>query len=422
MIDPVTQRRAMFLLSGIGAVSPLAIDMYLPALPQIAELLNVPMQRMESSVSTYMIGLGVGVLIGATVSDRLGRKPSVLWGLMLFALCSVGLALTNNADLFLTLRVVQAFGGGFAFVNIPAIVRDMYDEQDSARAFTMISMIALTAPLLAPAIGSLILAVASWRMIFALLAIYALVLCALIARRLPETSRPDPVGSGLGLLGQVRANVRRVMTHREAVALTICQGFVFSVLFAFVADASFAYMVHFGLSSWDFSLLFAANIATLMGFNRLNKRLLKTRRPFDIVPLGIALQMMSAGGLTIAVLLDAAALPIFVPLVMIGVGAHAMVTPNIVATFMARFTHGAGTASGVINCSQYLTAGLISLIAAAVHDGTLLTTALTMLVAAIGAFATYRLARRRRLERLALESQPESGQQSVSKPAPAPDA
>ncbi|MEO1576771.1 MAG: MFS transporter, partial [Pseudomonadota bacterium] len=123
MIDPIARRRALLVLSALGALTPLAIDMYLPALPQIADLLGVPIQRMESSVSTYMVGLAVGVLIGATVSDRLGRKPSVLWGLGLFGLCSLGIAVTPDADVFLALRVVQAFGGGFAFVNIPAIVR-----------------------------------------------------------------------------------------------------------------------------------------------------------------------------------------------------------------------------------------------------------------------------------------------------------
>ena len=405
MIDPNTGRRALTLLAGIGALTPLAIDMYLPALPQISALLDVPFQRMESSVSTYMVGLAAGVLIGATVSDRLGRKPSVLLGLALFAVCSLMLALTSHADVFLALRVAQAFGGGFAFVNIPAIVRDLYDEQDSARAFTMISMIALTAPLLAPAIGSLVLAVASWRVIFLVLMGYAMILCALIAWRLPETARPDPVGAGLSLFGQVRANVRRVLTHREAVALTVCQGFVFAVMFAFVADASFAYMVHFGLSSWHFSLLFAANIATLMGFNRLNKQLLKTRRPFEIVPYGIAIQVLSSALLVLAVWRDHVSLPVFVPLVMIGVGVHALVTPNLVATFMGRFTHGAGTASGVITGAQYLCAGAISLIAAAVHDGTLWTTSLTMLISALCALAAFGVARRRRLERLSQEAE-----------------
>ena len=394
---------ALLLLAAIGTITPLAIDLYLPALTTISALLDVPMQRIESSVSTYMIGLAIGVLIGATVSDRFGRKPSVIGGLILFAVCSVGIGMTSNPDVFLALRVVQAFGGGFAFVNIPAIVRDLYDEQDSARAFTMITLIALIAPLIAPTIGSIILTLIDWRAIFFILAAYAVMLSLLVARYLPETSPSDPARRRLGILAQVKANVRRVMTHREAVALVFCQSFVFAVMFSFVAEASFAYMVHFELSPWFFSILFGANIITLMGFNRLNKRLLVNRRPFEIVHYGIAVQVLSTMILSVLTLLDFAPLILFVPLIMLAVGAHAIITPNLTATFMARFEYGAGTASGVITGAQYLVSGLVSIAAAAVHDGTLRTTAVTMMISAVIACSGYFVARARRNERLAAE-------------------
>ncbi|MFK8015016.1 MAG: multidrug effflux MFS transporter [Gammaproteobacteria bacterium] len=396
-------RTALLLLAAIGTITPLAIDLYLPALPTISTLLDVPMQRIESSVSTYMIGLAIGVLIGATVSDRFGRKPSVTGGLILFVVCSIGVGLTTNPDVFLALRVVQAFGGGFAFVNIPAIVRDLYDEQDSARAFTMITILALIAPLIAPTIGAAIMTLVHWRAIFFFLAAYGATLCALVAIYLPETSPADPARRELGILTQVRANVRRVFSKPEAVALVFCQSFVFAVMFSFVADASFVYMVHFGLSAWHFSVLFAANIFTLMAFNRANKRLLVNRRPFEIVYLGIAVQVLSTVGLVVVTLLGFARLELFVPLMMLAVGAHAMITPNLTATFMARFEHGAGTASGVITGAQYLMAGLVSVLAAVVHDGTLRTTVLTMMISAFIGWGGFLLARTRRNERLAAE-------------------
>ncbi len=395
---------ALLLLAALGTTTPLAIDLYLPALPLIAQVFDVPMQRIESSVSTYMIGLAIGVLIGAAVSDRVGRKPSVLGGLLLFATCSIGIGLTQSADLFLALRVVQAFGGGFVFVNIPAIVRDLYDEQDSARAFTMITIIALVAPLIAPMVGSAINHFLGWRAIFFVLAAYSLVLWVLITNYLPETSPADPDRRRLSVMTQVKANVVRVFSHREAVALVFCQSFVFAVMFAFIADASFAYMIHFALSPWTFSMFFGANIFALMLFNRLNKQLLKTRRPFEIVPLGMALQFGSCVTLMIAVVLDMASLSIFVPLVMISVGAHALITPNIIATFMARFDKGAGTASGVITGAQYLVSGTLSVIAAALHDNTLITTALTMLISSSLALTGFFVARQRRAERLRREA------------------
>lgn len=389
--DPPS-RRALYLLAALGTITPLAIDAYLPALPVIADLLGASLQVMESSVSTYMVGLSVGVLVGATVSDRLGRRPSVLAGLALFALCSVALAMTPNAGLFLSLRVVQAFGGGFAFVNIPAIIRDVYEEQDSARALTMVTVIALIAPLVAPLLGATILALAGWRAIFFVLAAYAIVLALLISLHLPETSRrrgPAPRGS---VPAEIRANLTRVFRTPQAVALVVCQAAAFSVLFTFVADATFIYMAHYGLSPFVFAFLFSANIATLIAFNRANKLLLRYRSPLSIVPIASVFQVVACIGLVALVLAGATPLWLYVPLTMIAFGALGMIGPNVLARYMTHFGTGAGTASGVITCAQYLAAGLVSIASAALHDGTLLTPGATMLICALISAAALRAA------------------------------
>lgn len=405
MLDAAPLRSALLLLAAIGTVTPLAIDAYLPALPQIADYLQVELQLIESSVSTYMIGLAAGVLIGATVSDRLGRRPSVLGGLALFIVASLMIALTRDVDTFLALRVVQAFGGGFAFVNIPAIIRDVYEEQDSARALTMISVIAMIAPLIAPLLGAIILALLGWRAIFVALAVYALILTLLVRHYLPETSARRAATERAGVIHEISANVARVLRNREAVMLVLCQSAAFSVMFSFVADSAFVYMEHFGLSPTAFALLFGANIATLIGFNRLNKRLLVNRRPITIVPLGAAIQFAACIGLVGAAYTDHASLVVFVPLTMLAVGALGIYTPNTIARYMAQFGTGAGTASGVITCAQYLFAGLISLLAAALHDGTLRTTGITMLACSAGAGAALWAALRLRAQVQAAEAQ-----------------
>ena len=164
------------LLALLTAIAPLAIDMYLPAMANMASSLNSDIHHVELSVSTFLLGFALGQITGGPLSDSFGRKPIIYLGLAIFGAASLSLIWVTSLDELLILRVVQAVGGGLAVVNSTAIVRDNFDGADIARVLSMIAMIMMAAPMIAPMLGSLVLHFSQWQTIFAVLAAYSAVL------------------------------------------------------------------------------------------------------------------------------------------------------------------------------------------------------------------------------------------------------
>ena len=388
----VHKRALIPLLAGVLATGPFAVDAYLPAMTVIAGVYDVDLQLMESSISTYLLGLAAGFLLGAPVSDRLGRRPTIAIGLTAYAISSALIAVSPGASAFLALRVVQAIGGGFAVVNSNAIVRDLYDERESAQAFTTLGLVVIIAPLIAPAVGSLLLQAFGWQSIFFAQSLFALTLIALVAGRLPETGAArNRLAERPGVFREIAQNLRRVFGNVCAMSVALALSMSFACMFVFISDASFAYMDYFGVSPNAFAALFAANMVTLVVFNRVNRRLLRSLRPVAILRVGVLLQLAASTALCVYVLATEPALPAVVALVMLAVGSLGMIGPNALATYMAQFSSGSGTASGVIGSAQFATGSLAGVVAAALSDGTLLSMGATMcaccLVASLALFA-----------------------------------
>ena len=159
------------LLAIIVALSPFAIDTYLPAIPAMAEFFTVDIHLIELSIPIYLIGFAFGQIIGGPISDNHGRKWIGIIGLSLFFLSSFAIIYVETVQQLWIFRFIQAFGGGFGLVICAAVVRDLYDGKDAAKIFTLISLIMMIAPLIAPSIGAILLQYYSWKAIFVLLAI-----------------------------------------------------------------------------------------------------------------------------------------------------------------------------------------------------------------------------------------------------------
>src|SRR5690554_3926134 len=136
----------LLLLAAIAALPPLAIDMYLPAMPGIADDLAAPIATIQTSLSIFLVGFGSGMLVFGPLSDRYGRRPLALFGLCGFALASLALGLSGSAGTFLLLRLLQGFLGSAASVTVPAMIRDCYGA-NTAKGMSSMTMIMLLAPL-----------------------------------------------------------------------------------------------------------------------------------------------------------------------------------------------------------------------------------------------------------------------------------
>lgn len=368
--------RLILLLALIFALSPLAIDMYLPTIPAIAAELGVPAQDIAVTVSLYMLGLSFGQFFGGPISDYVGRRPTLFFGLALFAVASLVIASTETLSVFWAARFFQALGGGFASVVVPAIIRDHTEGQDTAKLFSQIMLITIIAPALAPSIGTLLYSLSGWKLVFLVLAAYALTVCflaSIIIKKRGTDSRPPLVDSLL-------TRYKFVLTNRTAMAYLVAQSLGFSVMITFVANAALVYIDLYGQSETVFSMLFAGNIVTLAIANRINNRLLNTVPAEQILPRAMLLLFVFCTGL---LLVTAFSPPLWVvvPLVMLAVGALGGIMGNSQACTLQFFPQHSGIASALMGSAQYLIGGLISGLSTQFHSDYMWPMTLTMFLA-----------------------------------------
>lgn len=146
----------VFLMGALTAFDPLSIDMYLSSFPSIQKDLNTTYMSVELSLSGFFIGMAIGQLVYGPLSDRYGRKRPLIFGMLLFALASIGCALSTNINMLIVSRVLQAFGGCAGMVITRAIVRDFFDRTRSAHFFSSLMLVMGVAPILAPLLGGFI--------------------------------------------------------------------------------------------------------------------------------------------------------------------------------------------------------------------------------------------------------------------------
>ncbi|MCE8027947.1 multidrug effflux MFS transporter [Billgrantia desiderata] len=376
----LTPGRVSLLVAINTALAPFAIDAYLPAMGVLAASIGASIHHTELSISVFMAGFAIGQLLFGPVSDRLGRKPVLLSGLVVFLLASLMLATVGTLTELLAWRFVQALGGGACVVNSAAIVRDCFSGKQAASVISTMAMIMMLAPLVAPLFGSALLYLSGWRVIFVFLAGYAAFLLWLMSTQLPETRDPNqPVAS----FPQVLRNYVSVVRHREGLGYIFAVSASFGGLFAFVTASPFVYMEHFGLSPAVYPFVLGANVIFIALSNRLNIHLLKSRTPLQNLYLGLAIQLVAAGSLVTTVLTGMASLPMVVALVMLYSGMIGLISPNAMALLLDHFGHMSATATALMGAAKFGSAALAGVMVGAFEIESLWPMVLTMLVASL---------------------------------------
>ena len=264
---PLSRGQMAALLAMLMTIMPFSIDAYLPALLDIAAGLNADIHQVEKSLSSFMLGVAAGQLIGGSLSDIKGRRNIALGGLSVYVLASAALVFVQTADQLLVWRMVQALGAGMSAVVAGAVVRDNYQGREAAKMFALIGIIVMTAPLIAPLFGSLLHSVAGWRSIFAFLFAYAALVVFLLYRFLPQFKAAEPITKTQLL--HIGTRYRNVFRNRSALGFLFYQAASFSSMIVFLSESPFVYMKLYGLSQHQYAFAFACNIITMMSFNRL---------------------------------------------------------------------------------------------------------------------------------------------------------
>ena len=260
--SPALPRSLPLMLAALCATGPLGIDMYLPSIPDMALSLHTSEGRIQLSLMTFFIGLMLGQLVYGPLSDKLGRKPLIAAGLLVFVLGSIGCAMTQTVEQLYVLRLVQGLGGSIGMVIAFAIVKDVFSGHDFGKMVSIILAVLGIAPIAAPLMGSALQAMASWHSIFWAQALYGIVLAAVLMRWLPETRRREDRAQVQ--LSRTLDNYVHILKDVRflpfALALCVAQaGF-----FAYIAGSASVFISEFHLSPTQYSLLFAVNALGLV--------------------------------------------------------------------------------------------------------------------------------------------------------------
>ncbi|WP_308364181.1 MULTISPECIES: multidrug effflux MFS transporter [unclassified Microbulbifer] len=245
------------ILGLLSCVGPFAIDMYLPAMPAMAEDFGVPVAASQLTLMSFFIAFGVCQLFYGPASDMFGRKPPLYFGLALFGITSVACAFAPSIEWLIALRFAQGVGAA-SVMSIPrAIIRDRYTGTEATRLMTTVMLVISISPMLAPLVGSALMAPFGWPAVFIAVAVATAVSLVLTATVLPETLKPtDRVPFQFGAMMRAFATLFRDPGY---MGLTLIGGMGMASFFAFLATASFLYTGHYGLTPTQFSLAFALN-------------------------------------------------------------------------------------------------------------------------------------------------------------------
>lgn len=381
--------RSALVLGLLCATGPLAIDMYLPALPRIAESLNGTMAGAQLTITAYFIAYGLAQMVYGPMADMVGRKPPLIAGLALFLAGSIGCALAPDMNWLVAARVVQALGGAAAMVIPRAIIRDMHTGPQATRLMALVMLIISVSPMLAPLAGSGIIALAGWRAIFATLAAAAGASILITLLLQPETLAPEhrvPVR-----LAALLGGIRTLLRDPVFMGLTFVGGFGMASFFIFLASASFVYTGHYGLTPAGFSLAFAANAAGFFSASQLAASLGEKFGPDRVVNWAVSGFLAATVALVALVWGGFDQFALLVAMLILANACLGLVIPT--AMVMALDDHGdiAGLASSLGGMLQMLSGGVMAMLAGPFFDGTPLPMVAAIAVAAVLAFGAMRI-------------------------------
>jgi len=370
--------RLVLILGSIAAFGPLSIDMYLPGFPSITRDLHTDFAHVQHTLPAFFIGLCVGHLFYGPLADRYGRLAPLRAGLVIYVLASVGCALARNIETLIVLRFVQALGACAGMVIVVAIVRDLYDLQNSARMFSRLMLVMGLAPILAPFAGTYVVEWFGWRAIFWFLAAFGIACLVAVTAYLRETHtagaatsiRPVAV---LRSYGGLFAD-RRFLGYALSVAMAN------AALFVYLTGSPFVLMEFFGLSPRAYSLLFGVNAIGLVLGAQLNDRLLVRHRLETVLTRANIIAIVISALLFLCTVTLLGGVTAVAVLLFGMVASRSFIRPNAMAAALESQADRAGTASALIGSLQFGFGTVGGALLGILHDGTARPLALVLLL------------------------------------------
>ena len=375
------------LITALVSFGPLSTDLYLPSLPLLTRALGADPGTGQLTLSVFMVGFAVGMLVYGPLSDRFGRRPMILAGTALFLVASIACALAPTIEALIAARFVQALGACCGPVLGRAVVRDVYGPKRSAKVLAYVGFAMAVAPAIGPIIGGQLTELFGWRMNFWALTGFGVVMLACLWARLDETnSHRDPDATRLGRLA---ANYAMLMRHRAYLGYVLATALIFGGIFSFISGSSFVLVDGLGVSPATYGFCFAVIVVGFMLGSLLAGQLTLRLGIDRMIRIGTAVAALGglamslcalAGVFTIAAVIG----PFFV--FMVGAG---ITLPNGLAGAIGPFPTLAGTASALLGFIQMSMAAATGIVVGQLTTETGVPMALAVCVSAVGSAAAF---------------------------------
>jgi DHA1 family bicyclomycin/chloramphenicol resistance-like MFS transporter len=358
--------RLILLLGALAACGPISIDMYLPSLPAITLAFHVTAGVAQGTLTSFMIGFSLGMLLYGPLSDAYGRRPILLGGVGLYVVATLACALAPGVGMLVAVRFIQALGAGAASVLARAIARDTHAPHEAAKVLSLLAIVTSCGPLVAPLIGGQLLLLGSWRFVFAVLTFYGLVSLVTIIYRVDESW---PVEKRAKSALRVSFNAYRHMLADPVVwGHTLCGGMAFAAMFAYITATPFVYINYFHVAPQHYGFLFGLNIVGIMFGNLANSRLVHRLGPLTMISAAATVSMLA--GLAVAIVgwtgwggLAALAAALFFVVAVVGI-----LSADCTTEMMHRYPNNAGAAAALFGATQFALGALSSLAVGALQD------------------------------------------------------
>ncbi len=374
----------VIIVAAIMALNPLAMDMMLPALPNIGTAFGIPVaNHLQLVLSTFLIGFGAGQFVMGPLSDRFGRRPMLLVGLTVYVAASVLAIAAPSFEALLLARALQGLGTSATRVIATSVVRDCYAGRRMASVMSLAMMVFIAVPVLAPSFGQAVLLVTKWRGIFGVLMAYGVLALIWIVLRLPETL-PESRSANRSRRATCSNAFRQTLTNRQTFGYALAAGSVLGALFAYVFAAQQVFVGLYHLGHY-FPLAFAGIAAGTAVAGFLNAKLVG-RLGMRVISHGaLVLYAVVAGLILLTASLHALPLWLFLVLSALMMFSFGMMIANFTALAMEPQGHIAGTASSLYGSITTLLGIVIGMAIGQSFDGTLVPFAIGFFVCSLTA-------------------------------------
>ncbi|EJL1490709.1 multidrug effflux MFS transporter [Salmonella enterica] len=354
----------IMILSALMAFTSLSTDIYLPAMPIMAKELQ---GNAELTITGFLIGFCLAQLIWGPISDRFGRRPPLIIGMVLFIIGSAGCALSTDITHIVFWRVFQALGACTGPMLARAMIRDLFSRTRAAQMLSTLTIVMAIAPIVGPLLGGQMIKFTSWHAIFWLLtAIGVFMLLSLYW--LPETLPPERrISSSIG--GAFRTYYL-LLSNVNFMKFTLCLTFYYVAVYAFISGSPFVYITYFHVDPQHYGWLFAVNIVGVMGLSAVNRRLVQ-RHPLETLLKGaVLIAAIASLVLAVATKLNVGGIALIALAMFILFSMNGIIAATATAAALDAAPNAAGSASALIGSLQYGSGIISSLLLAMFSDGT----------------------------------------------------